>query len=101
MRSAWRTHAIATKLITLAGFENQVLTKHINVSKSILPLMDMLALVESISCDAVNETASSETLSSLLSLSSKQTDSVVSFVALYTAMKFTLGSDLVSNAKDE
>ena len=72
-----------------------------NVPKSILPLIAMLALVESISCDAVNETASSETISSLSSLSSKQTDSVVSFVALYTAMKLTLGSDLVSNAKDE
>jgi hypothetical protein len=58
------------------------MTKQMKVPKSILPLMAMLDLVESISCEAVNGTASSEIFSSLSILSSKHTDSVVSFVAL-------------------
>ena len=56
--------------------------------------MDMLALVDSISWDAICDTASSDTISCLSSLCSKLTDCDASFVALYTAMKSTLGSDL-------
>ena len=61
--------------------------------------MDMLDLVDCISCAAMWDTASSETISCLSILCSKLTDSDASFVALYTAMKSTLGSDLAMYKK--
>jgi hypothetical protein len=64
--------------------------------------MAMLALVDCISCDAILaiwDTPSSDTISSLSSLSSKLTDCDASFVALYTAMKSLLGSDLAMYKK--
>ncbi len=61
--------------------------------------MDMLALVDSISWDAIGDTASSDTISCLSSLCSKLTDCDASFVELYTAMKSTLGSDLAMYKK--